>query len=106
MLFRSRRGSGGKGRWRGGEGVVREIELLTETQVGILSDRRKVAPYGLAGGGPGATGKNTLMVGGRAKSLPGKCVFYAPPGAIVRIESPGGGAWGKSPRPRTPRRKK
>ena len=101
-----RRGSGGRGRWRGGDGVVREIELLTETQVGILSDRRKFAPYGLAGGGPGAKGKNTLIVGGRAKSLLGKCVFYAPPGTIVRIESPGAGAWGKSPRPRTPRRKK
>jgi len=101
-----RRGSGGRGRWRGGDGVIREIELLTETQVGILSDRRKTAPYGLAGGGPGARGKNTLLIGGRARQLPGKCVFYAPPGAIVRIESPGAGAWGKSPAARSPRGKK
>ena len=101
-----RHGSGGRGRWRGGDGVVREIELLTEAQVGILSDRRKTAPYGLAGGGAGAKGKNTLLVGGGVRRLPGKRAFYAPAGAVVRIESPGGGAWGRPTRAKRARRKK
>ena len=99
-----RRGSGGRGRWRGGDGIVREIELLTETQVGILSDRRKIAPYGLAGGAPGAKGKNELVVRGRARELPSKCGFYAPAGAVLRISTPGGGGWGRLYRPGRKRR--
>lgn len=90
-----RRGSGGAGRWRGGDGLVREIELLDETQVGLLSDRRRFGPYGLAGGRPGKPGRNLLIVGGRRRLLAGKCGFYAPVGAILRIETPGGGGWGK-----------
>ncbi len=90
-----RRGSGGKGRWRGGDGIVREIELLTETQVGLLCDRRETAPYGLAGGAPGAKGVNHLIVKGKAKRVAAKCSFYAPAGAVVRIATPGGGGWGR-----------
>jgi N-methylhydantoinase B len=90
-----RRGSGGGGRHRGGDGIIREIELLTETQIGLLCDRRKIGPYGLAGGLPGAKGKNVLITGSRAKTLPSKCSFYATAGAILRIETPGGGGWGK-----------
>lgn len=90
-----RRGSGGRGLYRGGDGIVREIELLTEAQVGLLCDRRRFGPYGLAGGQPGAKGKNELIVNGRARRLPSKCSFYAPAGAVVRIETPGGGGWGK-----------
>lgn len=90
-----RRGSGGAGKHRGGDGVVREIELLVPMQVGMLSDRRKFGPYGLAGGAAGATGKNELEISGRRKRVPAKGSFYAPAGAIVRIESPGGGGWGK-----------
>jgi len=89
-----RRGSDGCGRYRGGEGIVREIELLTRTQVGLLGDRRRFAPYGLAGGKPGAKGKNELIVNGRRRRLPSKCSFYAPAGAVVRVETPGGGGWG------------
>jgi N-methylhydantoinase B len=89
-----RSGSGGKGKWRGGDGVVREIELLTETQVGLLCDRRRFAPFGLSGGHAGAKGKNTLIVRGRAKRVPSKCSFNAPAGAVVRVETPGGGGWG------------
>ncbi len=89
-----RRNSGGAGRARGGDGVVRELELLTETQVGILSDRRKTRPYGLAGGRPGAAGRNTLIVRGRARTIPSKCTFYAAAGTVLRIETPGGGGWG------------
>jgi N-methylhydantoinase B len=91
-----RRSSGGAGLYRGGDGIVREIELLTRAQVALLSDRRRFAPYGLAGGQPGAKGKNRLILKGRARSLPSKCSFYAPAGAIVRVETPGGGGWGKA----------
>ncbi len=90
-----RRGSGGGGKFRGGEGIVREIEFLTEVRGNILSDRRKFGPYGLAGGKPGRPGKNQLQVQGRARQLPGKAAFTAPAGSVLRIETPGGGGWGK-----------
>jgi len=75
-------------------------------QVGLLCDRRKFPPYGLAGGQPGARGKNTLIQDGRAKELPSKCSFYAPPGAIVRVETPGGGGWGRPGRKSNGKRQK
>ena len=90
-----RRGSGGAGKYRGGDGIVREIELLVPMQVGMLSDRRKFGPYGLSGGAAGATGKNELEASGRRKKVSAKGTFYAPAGAIVRVESPGGGGWGR-----------
>ncbi|MGB9103511.1 MAG: hydantoinase B/oxoprolinase family protein [Terriglobales bacterium] len=91
-----RRGSGGSGRYRGGDGLVREIELLTDAQVTILADRRKFAPYGLAGGEAGATGKASLIRNnGQTEELPGKCNREAKAGDVVRIETPGGGGWGK-----------
>jgi N-methylhydantoinase B len=90
-----RTGSGGAGRWRGGDGVVREVELLADAQVGLLCDRRKRGPYGLAGGAAGKAGRNWLIRGGRKKPLAAKCVFYAKAGDAVRIETPGGGGWGK-----------
>lgn len=90
-----RRGSGGAGEHRGGDGVIREIELLVPMQVGMLSDRRKFGPYGLAGGAPGKTGKNEVITGRRLRTVPAKGSFYAPAGTVIRIESPGGGGWGK-----------
>jgi N-methylhydantoinase B len=91
-----RRGSGGAGRHKGGDGIVREIEFLTETRGSILSDRRRFAPYGLAGGKPGKPGKNELILpGGKKRKLPSKAVFTAPKGSVFRIETPGGGGWGK-----------
>jgi N-methylhydantoinase B len=89
-----RRGSGGKGRWRGGDGIVREIELLAPTQVGLLCDRRKKGPYGLAGGQEGKPGRNTVIRGGTSSQVAGKCSFFAEPGTVLRIETPGGGGWG------------
>jgi N-methylhydantoinase B len=91
-----RRGSGGAGKWRGGDGVVREVEMLTDAQVGLLCDRRKFGPYGLAGGKAGKTGKNQVRVGKQTRALAAKCSFYAPRGAVVRMETPGGGGWGKA----------
>jgi N-methylhydantoinase B len=90
-----RRGSGGQGQHRGGDGIIREIELLTDTQVGLLSDRRKRGPYGLAGGHEGKPGKNSIQHNGKSRELPGKHSIIADSGSILRIETPGGGAWGK-----------
>jgi N-methylhydantoinase B len=89
-----RRGSGGRGQFRGGDGIVREIEVLVDAQVGMLSDRRTIAPYGLAGGAPGAKGKNEIAIRGRRKKVRSKCGMYVAAGTVVRIETPGGGGWG------------
>jgi N-methylhydantoinase B len=91
-----RRGSGGHGKCRGGDGIVREIEMLAEVQLAVLSDRRKTFPYGLWGGLPGARGKNSLLTKGHARQLGSKVVSYASAGAILRIETPGGGGWGRA----------
>ncbi len=90
-----RRGSGGEGKFRGGEGIVREIEFLAEVRGNILSDRRRFGPYGLAGGKPGRPGKNQLRVQGRSRTLPGKAAFTVPAGSLLKIETPGGGGWGR-----------
>jgi N-methylhydantoinase B len=95
LLYGFRAGSGGTGLYRGGDGLIREVELLTDMQVGLLCERRKRGPYGLAGGKPGKPGRNELRVAGKRRELAAKCAFYAPAGSIVRIESPGGGGWGK-----------
>ncbi len=89
-----RRGSGGAGRWHGGDGVIREIELLAEAQVTILSERRKSAPYGLSGGGPGQTGRNLLIREGSVTELKSKVSIAGKVGDRIRIETPGGGGIG------------
>jgi N-methylhydantoinase B len=90
-----RRGSGGKGRHRGGDGVIREIELLTDARVSLLADRRRFAPYGLNGGEAAKKGRAELIpVDGRKKRLPGKFSIRARRGDRVVIETPGGGGCG------------
>ncbi len=90
-----RRGSGGRGRHRGGDGVIREIELLTDARVSLLADRRRFAPYGLNGGEAAKKGRAELIgVDGRKKRLPGKCSIYAERGDRMVIETPGGGGCG------------
>jgi N-methylhydantoinase B len=92
-----RRDSGGAGKFRGGDGLVREIESLAPSQVTLLSDRRKFAPYGLDGGEDGAKGRAVLRKGdGGTVELKGKCTLYAEAGDAIRIETPGGGGWGKA----------
>jgi N-methylhydantoinase B len=88
--------SGGDGQFRGGDGLVREIELLADAQVTLLAERRKFRPWGLAGGGEGAAGRVTLLEPGDAagRALPGKCSLHARTGDAIRIETPGGGGWG------------
>jgi N-methylhydantoinase B len=100
--FRVRRysyrdGSGGAGQYRGGDGLIREVELLADAQVTLLADRRKLRPYGLQGGEEGAAGRAWLARAGRAETeeLPGKCSQRLSKGDVVHIETPGGGGWGK-----------
>ena len=88
--FSIRRGSGGAGRRRGGDGIVREIELLVPLDVSVISERRLRAPFGLAGGAPGAPGRNSL----NGRPLEGKIAFSGARGDRIRIETPGGGGWG------------
>lgn len=89
-----RRGSGGKGKWTGGDGMTREIEFLDQSQVTILSDRRREAPYGLEGGSPGQVGKNILIRNGVEIPLSGKVCLDVKVGDRLRIETPGGGGYG------------
>lgn len=90
-----RRGSGGAGKQRGGDGTIREIELLTDAQVSLLADRRKFAPYGLQGGAPGKLGTAELIeVHGKRKQLPSKFSLKAHRGDRLVIETPGGGGHG------------
>jgi N-methylhydantoinase B len=92
-----RTGSGGAGLHRGGDGLIRELELLADAQVTLLADRRKFPPYGLEGGEPGAPGRASFLASGdaTASELPGKCSRQLPAGSILRIETPGGGGWRK-----------
>ena len=110
--YELRRGSGGMGKHRGGDGIYREVELLADAMVTILSERRRHAPYGLQGGQPGAKGENlyfpaegeTLAESLRAfprrengaVMLPGKVSFAARRGSRVGIATPGGGDYGKA----------
>jgi N-methylhydantoinase B/oxoprolinase/acetone carboxylase alpha subunit len=89
-----RTGSGGRGKHKGGDGIVRELRFLEETDVTILSDRRERGPYGLAGGQSGKPGDNTLIANGKTSRLPGKTRITAPRGSVLRIETPGGGGFG------------
>lgn len=93
--YRLRRGSGGAGKYHGGDGLERELVFETPTEVTLLSDRRRRPPYGLQGGHPGMPGENLLIRDGVESALPGKVRFTAAPGDHLRISSPGGGGWGK-----------
>ncbi|WP_109487427.1 hydantoinase B/oxoprolinase family protein [Occallatibacter savannae] len=85
--------SGGAGKHRGGDGLIREIELLGDAQVTLLADRRATSPWGLNGGAPGEKGKTLIVRSGEDENLPGKCTRELKRGTRIRIESPGGGAW-------------
>lgn len=89
-----RRGSGGRGRWAGGDGVVRRLRFLAPAQVTLVTERRREAPWGLAGGENGAVGENRLWRAGRARRLPGKRTFHVDAGDAVEVRSPGGGGYG------------
>jgi N-methylhydantoinase B len=86
-----RRGSGGAGRFRGGDGVVRELRVLEACRLSLLTERRSRAPAGAAGGRPGEPGRNLL----NGHEVPAKATLDLEPGDLVRIETPGGGGFGR-----------
>lgn len=90
-----RRGSGGRGRNRGGDGIIRTWEFLAPATVTIISERRRFPPWGLAGGGPATPGRNRLVrASGEEIELPGKTEIRVYPGDRLIMETPGGGGWG------------
>lgn len=94
LRYGYREGSGGEGQYRGGDGLVRELQLLADAQVTILADRRTYAPWGINGGESGASGRTLLTTAKEVRELPGKCSVYAACGDILCVETPGGGGWG------------
>jgi 5-oxoprolinase (ATP-hydrolysing) len=94
--FSIRRGSGGKGKHRGGDGVIRRMQFREAMTAAILSGHRRIAPYGMAGGGPGALGRNYVQrKDGRIEALGGTDQTAMAPGDVFVIETPGGGGFGK-----------
>lgn len=97
--FRLRRGSGGSGQHPGGDGIRRDIRVLCPATVTLLTERRTIPPYGLAGGMPGKIGHNVLIrPDGRQIELPSKVSFRAEPGDTISVRTPGGGGWGPETR--------
>jgi N-methylhydantoinase B len=97
MKYALRAGSGGDGKHRGGDGIVREMEVLADATVTLLADRRKSRPYGLAGGEDGAPGRTEILrADGSTDLMPSKGSTRLRRGERVRIETPGGGGWGRA----------
>jgi 5-oxoprolinase (ATP-hydrolysing) len=94
-IFAIRDDSGGSGLYRGGHGVVRSIEFLRELDVSLLTQRRTTVPFGLAGGGAGRAGRNSLVTTDGERELSSVASFRAQPGDILTIRTPGGGGWKK-----------
>jgi len=108
--LRVRRGTGGGGLHRGGDGMERTIELLVPARVTVIAERRVLAPYGLAGGDPGSPGRTSITRAVRGKRvrqrdvvMPGKFTIDLAEGALITVASPGGGGWGRATRARKPR---
>ena len=94
--FSIRRGSGGAGRWRGGDGITRRVRFLEAMTAAIVSGHRRVPPYGMAGGEPGAVGRNLVeRAAGGVEQLAGTDMVEMNPGDVFVIETPGGGGYGK-----------
>jgi N-methylhydantoinase B/oxoprolinase/acetone carboxylase alpha subunit len=97
LRYRLRSDSGGAGHHRGGDGIERDVEVLEDCTVSLITERRVSQPWGLHGGGSGAVGENWLLPGGferLAKRLPDKCTLRLHAGDVVRMLTPGGGGWG------------
>ena len=95
LRYEIRRGSGGGGKYRGGDGIRRDVQVLVDSQVTLLTDRRRYAPYGLQGGCAGAIGKNVLIRDEGDVILPGKGTMVLKAGDILSIRTPGGGGFGE-----------
>ncbi|HVM51658.1 MAG TPA: hydantoinase B/oxoprolinase family protein [Acidimicrobiales bacterium] len=99
LRYRLRQGSGGAGASPGGEGIERDVLMLEDVTVSLITERRVSQPWGLAGGDPGAVGENWLLPGGdesRAERLPAKCTLPLRAGDVLRMRTPGGGGWGRA----------
>jgi N-methylhydantoinase B/oxoprolinase/acetone carboxylase alpha subunit len=97
LRSRLRTGSGGHGRHAGGDGIERDVQLLVDATLSLITERRVTPPWGLGGGGPGAVGENWLLPGGdesAAVALADKCTLRLAAGDVVRMLTPGGGGWG------------
>jgi len=97
LRYRLRRGSGGAGLAPGGQGIERDLLMLEDVTVSLITERRHSRPWGLAGGEPGAPGENWLVPGGdgsKAQRLFDKCTIPLRAGDVLRILTPGGGGWG------------
>jgi N-methylhydantoinase B len=96
--YRIRKNSGGEGRHKGGDGVVREIETLVPAHMSLLADRRRRAPYGLDGGEAGSEGRDAIIHRGRARAIDSKGSWQLEANDRVSIETPGGGGHGRKHR--------
>jgi 5-oxoprolinase (ATP-hydrolysing) len=98
--FGIRRGSGGAGRWRGGDGAVRELSFLEPVSLSVLTQHRVERPYGMEGGEPGAPGRQTVIrASGEVVELRPVDGIDVEPGDRLVLETPGGGGWGAAPCP-------
>jgi N-methylhydantoinase B len=94
LEYRLAERTGGTGQRRGGDGIVRSYQFLTETTLTLLTERRRRPPYGLQGGKPGKRGQNLLHIDGEVDAELSKGVIRVPAGAVLTIRTPGGGGWG------------
>ncbi len=95
LQYGIRENSGGSGKSIGGDGITREIQMLVDAQVTLLTERRRLPPYGLSGGNPGSLGENLVISNEKSKAIPGKGTFYLEAGDRLLIKTPGGGGYGK-----------
>ena len=98
--YQIRKGSGGQGRHRGGDGIVREMQAEENMTVTVFSERRRIPPYGLHHGSNAKTGENIVLRGKRSAKTRGKEVLSLSPGDRIRISTPGGGGWGRQKKKR------
>ncbi len=97
LRYGLRVGSGGAGRFPGGEGIERELQFHEAATVSLMGERRRIAPWGLSGGGPGAVGEDWLIrADGSRERLPGKVTFEVRPQDRLLVRTPGGGGWGRA----------
>jgi len=94
LCYEIRSGSGGAGKFRGGDGIRRDVQLLTEAQATLLTERRERGPYGLNGGQPGVPGQNLILREDQEIRLPGKGSVDLLPGDVLSLQTPGGGGYG------------
>jgi N-methylhydantoinase B len=94
VRYEIRRGSGGKGKFRGGDGIRRDVQVLVDAQVNLITERRWLAPYGLAGGAAGCKGEDYVIQNGDKEKITGKGTTYLNKGDILSVSTPGGGGYG------------